>query len=1498
MRRLLRLRSGLAAVAWWTAIAVASSGGAADVRLHSVVLNGGYELGLLGWTVHGGARVTPRKENGRCLRIEGAGSARQDVPFRRIAGPMTVAVDVAVRSVGPGPKHGFVFAAVYMYSAEGSLLAFKDFVQVRTPQDWKRCSWTFEPPHGCALISLRCGVYNAVAEAAFDGWTLVPGRKPAEFSPDAGARPFSGAERGVVGVFREPGFPGRGAPASPETLAEIIQPAVDRVVFLNATELADPEVLRPDRFDLVVLPYGESFPAEARDAFIAYLHAGGDFLSVGGYAFSVLMRRAPDGGWMHEEEFVRRRIAEALKPDRSLVPDGGFEKQAVGKGAARVAGGWQAYGRGCAVERQDAYEGRQCAVVRIPRGDKAGGARWEAVVPVVPGHTLRVHVAWRTQDVEGAGYAYAAVYQFGEDDRLIAFRDFLQTRGDHPWTVTEDEVTIAAGVRRAAVRLGLYRATGTVWFDDVRMGDVTGLRTPPMNTRTGIPKDGLVTRPDQIGIFDADFRLERVDRVVSAGKIDVFPSDTRLSGVRGWAATAVLGDAASRWTPLLTALDRYGRNRGAAAALVRHYSGFYTGSSWAIFGVDNRDIFAGPSPALADGLRRLVQVMVKGVFLRSMEPGRFSVRPGSAVPISVTVENQGARVRSGTVHWRIATQDGRVLLEREQAVTVEPFSPAELSIETSVPNDVRGLVKVEASAVFGGVRCDSAEAGFVVFDRLAPHGCSPFTFRDNYFRLGDRPIFVFGTDAYANDYHGAGAGPLRWEELLEACRDFGFLLYENLQYSHPDHRMRPDDWDRFRAMTRLAQDHGVVFMPGMLIGHNVAVSVAEVKAEQEQCREYAKHLSEAPRLLWYVNGDYHLRYDDKPALRERWNAFLRKRYRTDAALRAAWAPRVPAAPLGRLPFPPERGRAWDDPVALDLSRFNIELLRSWNQTHVDAVRSIDRLHPITSEYYSTPFNGIDLRLTLDGLDVSNFGFFGGPERDIEVLPLRLRWNDVRARGRSVGLGEYGVKTHPAWKPENGGKGYHVTRTREQQQDLFITVALCTFAMGGSKVQNWCLQDAPERVFPWGVLYACPTVPKDVACTHRNLSLLLRAFAPRYEAPSVTLLLCDNMRLDNRGRLGFVTAERAAEALLQCRVPFNVLSDTFIAELPESTRVLIWPAALCPPDDAFDRALDWVRNGGMLLITGDFGFDQDRRHTRSGRFERLAGVRHIESLYRPDSRNRARVLSCRSHAGGLDLARTAPQVRVEPVEAEVLVETADGFPLVTRRGLGKGSVVFCADPLELGDDVAPVRSLYSRFLKQAGVPRLRATPDVPDLFVFEQPVRTGTVHVVVDRTSKKVRLAELPVAGGNVRVGTRFGRPAMVAVGKDGRILAAVTMRELRVNGEPIIRADGCVGLLSLDGRDLRAGRAVLLLPFSKGRVRFTVAAPGRHGKRRLLLGDVHGGRFRVLERLDAGRDGLVQVDVDPDRATLIGLCTARKEAEQWIRALNRLIAAPETLPGY
>ena len=348
-------------------------------------------------------------------------------------------------------------------------------------------------------------------------------------------------------------------------------------------------------------------------------------------------------------------------------------------------------------------------------------------------------------------------------------------------------------------------------------------------------------------------------------------------------------------------------------------------------------------------------------------------------------------------------------------------------------------------------------------------------FAHNYFTLNDRPLFLFGTDTYARTYQSACENPATWLEELTAARDIGMNLYENLQYQRPNHQMRDEDWRKFRAMAQLCQARGLVFMPGMLIGHNTAISdgtargtepvVCGIRPAARRCAGTAVlHQRRLP-----TGPDSSIR----EAVQQQWRQFLRSRYASIEALQQAWGQRGSAGRLRPDRLSAGQLRALGRPCA-DGRR-----AVSHGPDHTlergprgGRARSI-REHPITSEYYARPSEGIDLPLTIDAQDVSNIGYFDRPGTDIEQLPWQICFADLRARGKGVSLGEYGVKTHPAWQESNGATGYHIRRTEEQQKQLFAAVAHYALGMGCSKVQNWCLRDGAGLGVPLGHLLSAP-----------------------------------------------------------------------------------------------------------------------------------------------------------------------------------------------------------------------------------------------------------------------------------------------------------------------------------------------------------------------------------------------------------------------------------------
>lgn len=497
-----------------------SPAGARDKPL-SLVTNGGFERSG-GWAKPPGAEFADSGRTGRCILFTNQGSATQDYLPEGPQRTFSCSVDVRTEGIVPGQNGGFAYAAVYQLDATGQWVAFKDFAQVRGDSEWTRYDFTFEMVPRAETISLRCGIYNASGKAWFDNWTLVEGDRAYGYNEVQG--PSAGEARDVasIAIFREEGFPAKGAAANPEHLSQLLAGGGFSVSFLTSSELADPRRFNSGRYGMVVLPYGQTFPAAARSNLIRFLKAGGSFISTGGYAFEDLRVRQGEE-WIPESVALEQRLQEAL--EQSVLFDGGFETtQDMPVGGMELDGQWRRDGGQCEIVAEGAREGARCARVRV-RAEDAREERIYLDLKPEPGQRYRVTGWVRTEDVRplGTGYAYLALYEYGDGDKLGEWEDFASVQGTTEWKQFHYDFSPVSSTTRLHIKMGLYHAIGTAWFDDIRLAKITAAQPSPLNTSTGNPQDGLQVAPSQIGVFDASFPLRRASAAVAGDEQYIVP---------------------------------------------------------------------------------------------------------------------------------------------------------------------------------------------------------------------------------------------------------------------------------------------------------------------------------------------------------------------------------------------------------------------------------------------------------------------------------------------------------------------------------------------------------------------------------------------------------------------------------------------------------------------------------------------------------------------------------------------------------------------------------------------------------------------------------------------------------------------------------------------------------------------------------------------------------------------------------------------------------------
>jgi hypothetical protein len=1376
--------------------------------------------------------------------------------------------------------------------------AKKKFATLTGSHDWTPFSFTFE----CKLaewFELSLGLYRAEGEAWFTNLTLVEGTKASEIReviPREEDRGFPTPKRSAkanVAVFRD-NIPVRGTPSNPDTLGALLQGAGYQVEYLSAEQLSDPGQFSRERYDILVLPYGPSFPAPARKTLVTFLSRGGSFFSAGGYAFDNPLLKS-SRGWVGESEAL------AEEKGTELIRGGSFE----GSLDDCKSAGWKILRpQCCALDETQAHEGRQSAKVTVGEDDWWKEASWEYEVGGIHDRDRFVLSCWtKTQDVSDRfdGYAYVYLEQLDESHRPIEMvkPEVIRLRGTTDWleyrrvTVASDEPAsvFAIPTRWIRVRFGLWNASGTLWVDQVSLRK----KFPEIriNTAKGNPVgDSLHVTPEQIGVFDADYRLHRVSYLSTAPSQEVVKTRLRVNAeVMGHAACGVQGPNLARWTPLLNAYDSYGRLRGAAGALMRHYNGFYRKSHWVFFGIENRDLFAAGDPDVSSLLLEVFEALHRKLFLHEVQTNYASYRQGESVRVWTRVSNFSSQKQKTAVTITISSDPEKdTVFHHSQELEVEPDQTLLVTTAWSPGKFQFRRYGVEVELEESERKLDRVETGFIVWDESVLSNGFLLQYRDNYLRYKDRAVFLQGSDDYMHTFVDRYENPKTWYANVSKYRDYCLGVYENLMGSRGLDDVPPEEWWRqIDAMMQICQECKTIFFPGLLIFGDTAVENRDLKHQQEFCKRFAERYKVASGLIYYLDGDLALRQPNLRDLRKIFNDYLLQKYGNAKRLAEVWSISPPKEPLGSIP-PVEGTQRWEDIRSFDNFIFRVNVVRRWLDSMAEAVRELDSKHPVSAEFYQRPWNGVDVVTAVGSLNLGNIGYFDRPGEDVYGFPQTFRFIDMRARGKSINDGEFGVRTHPAW--EDAG-GYDTSRSAEEERQLFLTVPHYAVGLGMSKVQNWCWAYPQDLVTGWGINYMWDLVGRDSLSVYRNTGLFFRQFDLQYDSPEVFFLIADNHRMGGQGEKVREAQLNGIRFLLDLHCNFAAIDEYHLEDLPAHCKVLLYPLPFCPDDTTFERLLAFVKAGGILYVSGDISYDRERKRTRVDRLSKLLGVEFVAENY-PNIRFEAHRagIQIQGDFPGLKDYEGFPCIRVKPLSAEMVAGTADGKPVITTNKVGKGRVFYSTDPLELH---APARTthlgrmVYGSFLQWAGVSRPILDPDKPNIHFFRSATSQGDeLFIIVNRDdSAPKQEIRFQTRTGAVRLDLDRRMAGAIALTEKGDLQSLETSGTVAAGNEVYCRVENHVMLFSLDHRDIRDSEALCLLPMGEGDTRIRSRSIANAGQ--FQVGEFRDGKWTGLEDGQLLSDnGWLDFTVTRDRNLSIILMSSSGNIDRACEQLSRI----------
>ena len=1294
---------------------------------------------------------------------------------------------------------------------------------------WRRFTHSVKCLPTTAWFEVVAGIYRASGQAWFSGLTFVEGAEDAELRETISPREAAalahqesvqkgGRVRPRAAILREPGLPVRGMVTDPQRLSTLLAPTHD-VAMLSAAQIADPAQLNRANFDLLVLGYGETFPMTAQETMTTFLADGGDLFTTGGYAFqSPAIEQG--GRW--------RFVSDTLEHEagaKNLLP-----------AISASSGGWKATNvSACSVTGS-------VARVTIPKHGRMQEGEWRFDLAAAgDARQFSFSARWRAIDVEAApdGVASIGVEQLDKagDPAYAARLDFGQITGTTDWISVKRLFYLVPDCVTLRVHLTLTNATGTVEASEMRLEG-----RPPqvrINTAFGWPEDSLRVTDKQIGVFDADYRLKRVASLRSVPHQGEAAAESRLTA-EGYAASGVVGMNDARWIPLLEAVDASGRKRGAAGALMHHYHGAYTRSTWAFFGVENFDVFAEASEAGLAAFAIAARTLASKCYLHSADTEYATYRDGEDVRMRVLLSNYGLRRPALQVRLLVLHGDVEAYRVVREAV---PHAGETMVIEEmwSAPRFKAEHYTVRMDLLDGTHVIDSMETAFNVWKAETLASGMHFEFRDNYFHVEGRSVFLQGTDDYLHTFIDQDENPGTWLADAQGCRDSAIDVYENLMgLRGPQHRPTETWWRWVDAMLLNTQRVGGIFFPGMLVFSNTAVSNVDLEDQRMYVKAFASRYAGAAGIMYYLNGDLELHDPNLPDLQKIFNEFLKDKYGSDEALHAAWKLSPPDAPIGRLTIHKGTGD-WRDIRTLDDFQFRTELVRRWLNTMHDAIREVDTRHPVTAEFYQSPVSGIDLLTALGKLELANFGYFNEKNEDYYRFPQICRFLDQSMRGKGINVGEFGVKTHPAWNDT----GYYIeARTETVEQSYFLSLAHYGFALGASKIQNWCWKYPADLPFEWGINYPNEMVPRDVRAYYRNSGVLFRSLRPRYEVSETVVLLASDSRMGGQGHRIVEGQLNAIRLLMDENVRFGTLTDEFLEELPPDVKTIFYPLPYCPSDAIVDRLKRFVREGGQLYVSGDLSYDSLRQRTRLDRLRELCGVVFVSERYANIDYGRASVATKQGY-GIWPAYDAAPSMVMRPEGAHVLLADVDGHPVVTEFGYGKGRVIFSADPIELHGDPrfqTYAHAFYRALVATLKVPSELVDAQTGDVHCFRVPSQDNRqIKVLVNHGPAKQEI-KVATASGSARLWLKSHLPGVVVTDPSTGIQAVESSGDVFENAMPLVSSDLHIMAISFGREPLATAGRVLLLPMGTGR--FTLHSRRSFTRPVLLMGEIAGGRWK------------------------------------------------------
>lgn len=697
----------------------------------------------------------------------------------------------------------------------------------------------------------------------------------------------------------------------------------------------------------------------------------------------------------------------------------------------------------------------------------------------------------------------------------------------------------------------------------------------------------------------------------------------------------------------------------------------------------------------------------------------------------------------------------------------------------------KGLYRVDAELLQGASVIARYRSGFWMRDLAYLDSGPKLSVNHDYFEVDGKPLAVIGTTYMSSQVQRLffeHPNVYVWDQDMGQIEDAGLNMIRTGWWSGwgqlcdengvpSEHTLRT-----MEAFLMTARRHGLpvqfnvfAFLPNVLGGQNAYLDPVSIRREENLYEGLARRFGQVPYLAWDLINEpsfgHHLwtaqPNGDAIEVAE-WNAWLKTRYSSRAALENAW--NVPTAP-GDAPWPVPTATDWyaDHGAGslrlYDFYLFSQQKFAAWVAEIRRTIHSTGSRQLITVGQDEGGNTGRLLPTYFSGsVDfTTNHSWF---QED------GLLWNSMVAKqpGKPMLIQETGVGA--GTNPDQIER-----RSLEDQAALLERKVALSFAGGDGAIEWLWNTDADmlnDGEVSLGGIRADGTEKPEIGVM-RGFAAFARAASPSLvdpAQPEVAIVTSEAAQFSTSWSTQMDAQRKSVRALTYGgRVTGYLVGESRIAEMGKP-RLAILPSPQAFGDAGWQALLSYVKNGGTLLITGAVQRD-DHWH----RVDRLATV-GLRGSVEPLTFRTATLT-----AGDASIPMSFDQATRSALEA---VRFADGATLESKA-YGHGRIFWAAYPVELANNPDAAARLYSYVLRQAGItPAFKTTtPLPPGVVVYPTVLRDAVLYIFAseDAADTPINLRD-KATGAEVHFTLRSRHAAVVLLNKkDGSVIAEYGYRE-------------------------------------------------------------------------------------------------------------------------